>query len=356
MRKAMVLIASLYAGAVFASGAEPAAEGAEHEKPGVAEYIMHHVSDSPEYEFEIPLSDHHKVIPLPQILIPFHEGACAVPGAEHGDGASAGHGAARPGLMSGCLDLSFTKHTVMMFLSALLLVGSILIWSNRDKSKLVPRGVGANLFEMLVVFVRDELAIKNIGKEEGPRYVPFLLTAFFFILFMNMLGLFPWMATATGNIAVTCALAILTFVLTQVAGIRAAGFGGYLAHLTGGVHWALWPIMIPVEILGLFTKPFALTMRLFANMLAGHIVIFFLLGLIFMMGSAAVGIVAVPFAMGIYFLELFVAFVQAYVFTMLSALFIGMGVAMGHHHDHAHEHGEGHHEGAKSHDHGRAHA
>jgi F-type H+-transporting ATPase subunit a len=108
-----------------------------------------------------------------------------------------------------------------------------------------------------------------------------------------------------------------------------------------------------VEILGLFTKPFALTMRLFANMLAGHIVIFFLLGLIFMMGSAAVGLVAVPFAMGIYFLELFVAFVQAYVFTMLSALFIGMGVAMGHHHDHVHEHGE--HEGAHSHDHGRAH-
>src|SRR4029079_11609831 len=135
---------------------------------------------------------------------------------------------------------------------------------------------------------------------------------------------------------VTCALALLTFFITQAAAIRAAGLGGYLAHLTGGVAWGLWPIMIPVEILGLFTKPFALTMRLFANMLAGHIVIFFLLGLIFLMGSAAVGLGAVPFAMGIYFLELFVAFVQAYVFTMLSALFIGMGVAMGHHHDHAH--------------------
>jgi F-type H+-transporting ATPase subunit a len=346
MRKAMVLIASLFAGAVFA------ATPATGEKPDVAEYIMHHVADSTEYEFEIPLSDDHKVIPLPQILIPLKAGACTVPGAEHGDVAAGGHGAARPGLMQGCLDMSLTKHTVMMFLAAALLVGSILLWSNRDKSKLVPRGVGANLFEMLVVFVRDELAIKNIGKEEGPRYVPFLLTAFFFILFMNMLGLFPWMATATGNIAVTCALALITFTLTQVAGIRAAGFGGYLAHLTGGVHWLLWPIMIPVEILGLFTKPFALTMRLFANMLAGHIVIFFLLGLIFMMNSAAVGLVAVPFAMGIYFLEMFVAFVQAYVFTMLSALFIGMGVAMGHH---AHEHGEGHPEGAVSHDHGRAH-
>jgi F-type H+-transporting ATPase subunit a len=104
-------------------------------------------------------------------------------------------------------------------------------------------------------------------------------------------------------------------------------------------------------------------MRLFANMLAGHIVIFFLLGLIFMMNSAAVGLVAVPFAMGIYFLELFVAFVQAYVFTMLSALFIGMGVAMGHHHDdhgtgddHHGDHHKDHPEGGKSHDHGRAHA
>jgi F-type H+-transporting ATPase subunit a len=346
MRKATILFASLFAGAALA--ASPPAEG---EKEDVAGYILHHVSDTPEYEFEIPGSYQHATIHLPQIHIPLKAGACDVPAGASSDG----HGAATPGLMQGCLDMSITKHTVMMWLAAVLLIGSLLIWSNRDKSKLVPRGAAANLFEMLVLFVRDELAIKNIGKEEGPRYVPYLLTAFFFILFMNMLGLFPWMATATGNIAVTCALALCTFILTQVAGIRAAGLGGYLAHLTGGVHWALWPIMIPVEILGLFTKPFALTMRLFANMLAGHIVIFFLLGLIFMMGSAAVGIVAVPFAMGIYFLELFVAFVQAYVFTMLSALFIGMSVAMGHHHDHAHEHGEGHHEGAHSHDHGRAH-
>ena len=353
MRKAMVLIASLFASTVFA--AEEHAAGGEKAKPDVAEYIMHHVSDSSDYELEVPLSDEPIEIHLPKLFIPFHEGACEMPAAEHGEGA-AEHGEAHPGLLQGCLDLSITKHTLMMMFAALLLVGSILIWSNRDKSKLVPRGAGANLFEMLVLFVRDELAIKNIGKEEGPRYVPYLLTAFFFILFMNMLGLVPWMATATGNIAVTCALALLTFILTQVAGIRAAGFGGYLAHLTGGVAWWLWPIMIPVEILGLFTKPFALTMRLFANMLAGHIVIFFLLGLIFMMGSAAVGLVAVPFAMGIYFLELFVAFVQAYVFTMLSALFIGMGVAMGHHGDHGHEHGGGHHEGEKSHDHGRAHA
>lgn len=356
MRKAMVLFACLFAGTVWAS--EPhggSAAAGEHGKPhdetdaegeDVAGYILHHVSDSNEYEFEIPLSHEHVAVHLPKILIPFHEGACTPTVDPHG-----GHGEVYPGLGAGCLDLSITKHTVMMWLAALLLIGSLLLWSNRDKTKLVPRGAGANLFEMLVLFVRDELAIKNIGKEEGPRYVPYLLTAFFFILFMNLLGLFPWMATATGNIAVTCGLAVCTFIVTQVAGIRAAGVGGYLKHLTGGVAPWLWPIMIPVEFLGLFTKPFALTIRLFANMLAGHIVIFFLLGLIFMLRSPAVALVSVPFAFGIYLLELFVAFVQAYVFTMLSALFIGMSVAMGHHDDHGHEHKDG----GASHDHGKAH-
>lgn len=336
MRKVMVLFASLMATSVLASA--PAAEGEEED---VAGYILHHVSDSPLYEFEVPLSYNHLSFQLPQIHIPLKAGACTP--------VDTGHGMAVPGLGAGCLDLSITKHTVMMWLASLLLIGSLLLWSNRDKTKLVPRGAGANLFEMLVLFVRDELAIKNIGKEEGPRYVPFLLTAFFFILFMNLLGLVPWMATATGNLAITAGLAICTFIITQAAGIRAAGLGGYLAHLTGGVHWSLWPIMVPVEVLGLITKPFALTMRLFANMLAGHIIIFFLLGLIFMLGHPAVAAVSVPFALGIYLLEIFVAFVQAYVFTMLSALFIGMSVAMGHH-AHEAEHAEG-----QAHDHGKAH-
>jgi F-type H+-transporting ATPase subunit a len=207
-----------------------------------------------------------------------------------------------------------------------------------------------NIIEMLVLFVRDEIAIKTIGKEYGPKYVGYLLSAFFFILFLNLLGLIPEMAAATGNVNVTAGLALCTFFITQFASIRAAGLGTYLKHLTGGVAWWLWPIMVPVEILGLFTKPFALTMRLFANMVAGHIVIFFLLGLIFIMKSVALAAVSVPFAIGIYFLELFVAFLQAYIFTMLSGLFIGMGVAIAHHDDHHHEA-----EGKHSHDHGAAH-
>jgi F-type H+-transporting ATPase subunit a len=329
--------------------AQPDAQSAEHppssaegeEKHDVATFIFHHVADSNEYEFEIPLKEggSNPVIHLPIIRIPLKSGAC--PEDLH-----------QPALLSqGCLDLSITKHVVMMWLAAILLIATFALGAYRDKSKPVPRGAIANLLEMLVLFVRDEIAIKNIGREEGPRYTSFLLTAFFFILFMNLIGLFPWLATPTSNLAITAGLALCTFFLTQVAAIRAAGIGGYLKHLTGGVAPWLWPIMIPVEFLGLFTKPFALTVRLFANMLAGHIVIFFLLGLIFIMGSAIFAVVSVPFAMGIYFLELFVALVQAYIFTMLSSLFIGMGVAMKHHEEHPHPA----HAAAESHDHAQAH-
>src|SRR5438876_1014858 len=155
----------------------------------------------------------------------------------------------------------------------------------------------------------------------------------FFILFMNLTGLlpipaiagkFPGISTATGNLGVTVVLALFTFVVTQIAGMRAQGPIGYWAHLVpAGVPKWLFPIMVPVEVLGLFTKPFALTVRLFANMVAGHIVIFFLIALTVLI-SPFIAPVSVAFALGIYLLELFVALVQAYVFNMLSAVFIGM--------------------------------
>jgi F-type H+-transporting ATPase subunit a len=235
-------------------------------------------------------------------------------------------------LGAGCLDISLTKHTFWMFVGSVLVVLLFALGANRNPKQPVPHGPRQNLLEMLVVFVRNEIAIPNIGKEEGPRYTTYLLSVFFFILTLNLLGLVPWASTATGNLGVTLALALCTFVLTQFASIKAAGLGGYLKHMTGGAPWWIWPIMVPVEILGLFTKPFALMLRLFANMLAGHIVLFSLLGLIFIIGNVAVSVVAVPFAIFIYLLELFVAFLQAYIFTMLSALFIGMGVAMAHEH------------------------
>jgi len=227
-------------------------------------------------------------------------------------------------MVFGAFDMTPSKHVVMMWLAAVLLV-ALLLGATRRRA-LVPKGL-YNFFELLVQFVRD-IAVSNIGKRDADRFVPYLAAAFFFILSMNLLGLVPWMATATANVSVTVGLALFTFFITQYAAIRAQGVGGYLKHLTGGVPpslaW-LWPIMIPVEILGLFTKPFALTVRLFANMVAGHFVILALLGLIFAI-SFFVFPVSMALALAIYLLELFVAFVQAYIFTMLSALFIGAGL------------------------------
>ncbi|HUM11458.1 MAG TPA: F0F1 ATP synthase subunit A [Myxococcaceae bacterium] len=311
------------AGPAHAPGVEVEHQG--HEKVDTSTYILEHVADSPEVEFQVPLSDKEFIIHFPVWRIPLKAGACP---ADSETPASLG---------AGCLDISLTKHTFWMFVGSAIVVLLFAFGANRNPKQPVPHGPRQNLLEMLVVFVRNEIAIPNIGKAEGPRYTPYLLSVFFFILTLNLLGLVPWASTATGNLGVTLALALCTFVLTQFASIKAAGLGGYLKHMTGGAPWWIWPIMVPVEILGLFTKPFALMLRLFANMLAGHIVLFSLLGLIFIIGHVAVSVVAVPFAIFIYLLELFVAFLQAYIFTMLSALFIGMGVAMGHHDEHAHE-------------------
>jgi F-type H+-transporting ATPase subunit a len=241
-------------------------------------------------------------------------------------------------LKFGAIDMTPTKHVIMMWLASALLL--LVVFAGLRKKALVPRGLYA-FVETLVQFVRNELAVANIGKAQADRFVPYLLTAFFFILFVNLFGLLPWAATATANFNVTVALALFTFLITQYAAIREIGIGGYLAHLTGGVPkslWPLWVIMIPVEFMGLFTKPFALTVRLFANMVAGHFVILALLGLIFTI-SIFVFPVSMALAVAIFLLELFVAFVQAYIFTMLSSLFIGAAFAHAGH-DESHDHGE----------------
>ncbi|MCU0452487.1 MAG: F0F1 ATP synthase subunit A [Bacteroidetes bacterium] len=234
------------------------------------------------------------------------------------------------------LDLSPTKHVVFLLLAAILLT----VWAVRAarayRKHPVQRGMG-NVLELMVLFIRDEVAIPNMGPS-GLRYVPYLLTTFFFILIMNLLGLVPFGATATGNIAVTAGLAVIAFIMIQLSAIRAQGLGHYLAHLTGGVHWALWPIMVPIEILGLFTKPFALCIRLFANMTGGHIVIVSLIGLILLFRSLWVGGLSVGFTVTIMLLEIMVAFIQAYVFTMLTSLFMGLGMQAGHGEAHDGEH------------------
>ena len=169
------------------------------------------------------------------------------------------------------LNLSITKHVVFLFIGAILLIVTG-IWAARSyKKSLVPHGF-VNLLEMIIIFIRDEVVLPNMG-QAGIKYMPYLLTTFFYILIMNLSGLIPYGATATGNIMVTAGLAMIAFTMIQISAIRAQGLKHYLAHLTGGAPWFLWIIMIPIEILGLFTKPFALCMRLFANMTGGHIVI-----------------------------------------------------------------------------------
>jgi F-type H+-transporting ATPase subunit a len=314
-----------------------------HDTPG---FIIHHLMDSDEYTFELPVPglEHQPTLNLGELFsgLRFERspGACA----KEIDKAFA----PIPSFgvwMNGCIDLRPTKAVLMMWIASLLLLAFAFAYAPKRKAAgtaLVPRGVGQNVLEVLYLYVRDELAVKNIGAKEAARYTPYLATAFFFILFCNWLGLIPNFGTATGQLGVTATLAVMTFCLTQVAGIRAAGVGGYLKHLTGGTPAYLWVIMIPVEILGLFTKPFALMVRLFANMLAGHMALFFILGLIFLI-SPWVAIGAVPLAGGIYLLELFVGLLQAYIFTMLSAIFIGLSVQMGDHGDgHGHGHAEEH--------------
>lgn len=225
-------------------------------------------------------------------------------------------------VFGGALDLTPTRVTVVLWGVAILLFAALL-GATRKRGE-VPRGRWQNAVEQFFLFVRDELAIKNIGPE-GRRYTPYLATCFFFIFALNLFGLVPYMAAATGNINVTLVLALATFTVTQVAGMRAQGVVQYWKNIVpAGVPLALYPLLIPLEILGLFTKPFALMMRLFANMLAGHIVISFLIGLIFFMQTAAVAPAAVGLALVMYLLKIFVCFLQAYIFTMLSALFIGL--------------------------------
>jgi F-type H+-transporting ATPase subunit a len=231
-------------------------------------------------------------------------------------------------------DFSITKHVVFLLLSALIICVVLALAARSNRRNVIPRGFG-NFIEVFVVFIRDEIILPNMGTA-GLRYLPYLLTTFFFILVMNLFGLIPYGASATGNVNVTAGLAIVAFFVIQASAIRAQGVKHYVTHLTGGVHWSLWIIMVPIELLGLFTKPFALCIRLFANMMGGHIVIVSLIGLIFIFKSFVIATLPASFVIGIGLLEMFVAFLQAYIFVMLTALFMGLGIQA------AQEHGDGH--------------
>jgi len=236
------------------------------------------------------------------------------------------------------LDLSPTKHLVFMLLAAAIVV-LVFVLSARAISQAQAQGRPAKGFagamEAMALYIRQEVILPNVGPH-GEGFAPFLLTLFFFILAMNLLGLLPWGATATGNIAVTAALAVIAFLVIEVTGMRTLGPKGYMKTifylpegLPGGIGGSalkvlLLAVMTPIELIGKLAKPFALAVRLFANMTSGHVLVLALIGLTFLFQSYAVGIGASLLATGVMVLELFVAFLQAFVFTLLTSVFIGL--------------------------------
>jgi len=236
------------------------------------------------------------------------------------------------------IDMSPTKHLVYMLLAAAL-VALVFVPSARVIQAAQARGRPSKGFagamEATALYIRQEVILPNVG-HHGDGYVPYLLTLFFFILAMNLLGLLPWGATATGNIAVTAALAVVAFLVIEVTGMMALGPVGYAktifylpSGLPGGIGGSilkvvLLAVMTPIELIGKLAKPFALAVRLFANMTSGHVLVLALIGLTFLFQSWAVGIGASILATGVMLLEVFVAFLQAFVFTLLTAVFIGL--------------------------------
>jgi len=274
---------------------EPLGQAEEAFNPG--ESIMHHIRDSS--ELEIPFFPDLS-IPLPQ-WHPFG------------------------------LDLSITKHVVMMWIVSAILLLVFGLAARRAGGSQVPGRLRSAL-EVMIIYIRDEVARKAIGPG-ADRYVGYLLTTFFFILACNLFGLIPGMSTATGNISVTAALALIAFGVIQVGGLREFGVIQHFKNLVPhGIPAWIVPIMFLLEFLSMLIKPFALCIRLFANMMAGHVVILAFISLIFILANVwyFVAPFAVGFALFVYVLEILVAFLEAYSFTMLTANFIGMSVHPAH--------------------------
>jgi len=353
---------SSYAFAASGSGDEEKAEDK-------TEFIMHHIAD--DYQWHIITIGHtHVSIPLPIIIYEYDHGfkffmssdfydehhepiahggyeishGKLIKAGAHGDGHGDdshgekshddGHGEAADDHSAdhaeagGFLDLSITKNVASLIISVILLFVVFLAVAKRYKKGVsAPSGI-QSFFEPIIVFIRDDIAKTNIGADKYERFMPFLLSLFFFILFNNLLGLTPGAANLTGNIAVTMCLALFTFVITQFNGKRA-----YWAHIfwTPGVPLPLRPIILIVEVIGIFTKPISLTLRLFASITAGHIVVLSIIGLGFILNSLAVGVVGTLFSTVITLIEIIVALIQAYVFTLFSSMYIGQAVDDGHH-------------------------
>jgi len=230
------------------------------------------------------------------------------------------------------LDFSITKSVLSIMIAAVLM---FIIFTSLAKSYAKNNGIaagGARIFEPLVLFIRDDIAIPNIGEKHYKKYMSYLLTIFFFILFLNIFGLMPFGVNVTGNLTITFSLAILTFLITNFTAKK--DYWGHIFWMPG-VPKLMRIVLAPIELLGVFIKPFSLMIRLYANIFAGHIVLMSIIGLMFIFKSWLGSSLSFGLSFALSILEILVAFLQAYIFTMLSALYFGMAVEE-HHHEEAH--------------------
>lgn len=349
-----VLSFNSFGGGHDSHGEEHGSHGAKEEKFDAVKMIMHHIADAHDFHI-LDWKGHAVSLPLPIILYTdkgvvtfmsseFHhnddgtvvvekDGQKFVKSHEHIYYASEvkdAHG----GYASekAPLDFSITKNVFSLMLSAVLLI--LIFFSVAAKYKKqgltsAPKGF-QNLMETLIVFVRDEIAKPNISESKVGKFLPYLLTVFFFVWINNLIGLvpfFPFSANLTGNIAFTLTLAVCTMVVTNINGNK--DYWGHIFWMPG-VPAPMKIVLAPIELIGVFTKPFALMVRLFANITAGHIIILSLISIIFIMGASWAALSG-PLTLFMNVLELLVAFLQAYVFTLLSALFIGQATEEHHH-------------------------
>jgi F-type H+-transporting ATPase subunit a len=336
MKRLLSILLCFVSLSVFAN--EPAGEGAKAEGFNPGEMILHHIGDSHEWHW-LATDNGNFTTYLPIIAYRPGKGLSVFSSEKISNGEGHISGKEYDGLKlehehlvstdgSKVYDFSITKNIAALIGSAvLMLVVFTLVASGYKKNHgRAPKGI-QSFFEPIIVFIRDEVAKKNIGPKYE-RYMPYLLTVFFFIWFNNLLGLTPGAANLSGNIAVTMVLAVLTLIITLASSNKY-----YWAHIfaTPGVPKPLLPIMIIVEVIGIFTKPFSLMIRLFANITAGHIVVLSFISLVFIFKSWAVAPVTLAFGLFINVLELLVALLQAFIFTLLTSMYIGGAVEE--HHD-----------------------
>lgn len=336
----------------------------EEQEENINDLIMHHIADAHDFHI-LDWKGHSISIPLPVILytreglvtfmsnafhhddhgrvivekrgqrfVKYHEKIYYASAEADSHGSFVNKGDDGAILNDKPIDISITKNVFSLFLTALLVVFIAFKTASIYKTNArAPKGL-ASFIEPILVFIRDEIALQNIGKKYYERFVPYLITLFFFIWIANMLGLmpvFPGGANLSGNIAFTMSLALLTLILMI---FNASGDFWKHTFWMPGVPVPMKLLLAPIELIGIFTKPFALMIRLFANMTAGHIVILSLIGLIFIFKSVAVAPASILLTLFIYLIKVFISLLQAYIFTLLSALFIGQTMATHEHDEH----------------------